>query len=91
MLKLYVCKIVNDGSLVVTAETSSKQTEKEAEQTAIMDYHNQCRTLWGAPDVLTAMVKILDVNMGLYNGYAEYITHPAPEPESEPEPEDSWS
>lgn len=80
MSKLYVCKIVNEGSLTVTAET-------ESEQTAIMDYHSQCRTLWAAPDVLTAMVKILDDNMGLYNGYAEYVTHPAPEPEPEPEAE----
>lgn len=80
-MKLYVCKVVNHGSLEVVAETSN-------EQTALVNFHNECKVLWNAPEVLTAMVKILDENMDNYQGKMEYITHePAPAPEPEPEPE----
>ena len=80
-MKLYVCKVVNHGSLEVVAETSN-------EQTALVNFHGECRNLWNTPKVLTGMVKILDENMDNWQGKLEYITHePAPTPEPEPEPE----
>lgn len=80
-MKLYVCKVVNHGSLVVAAETDN-------EQTALVNFHGECKNLWNAPEVLTGMVKILDENMDNYEGKMEYITHdPAPAPEPEPESE----
>jgi len=81
-MKLYVCKIVNGGTLTVVSETTN-------EQNALVNFHGTCQTLWNAPDVLTGMVKILDENMDNWQKKMEYITHtpqvvePAPETDSE--------
>lgn len=79
-MKLYVCEIVNHGTLTVKAETDN-------EQTALVNFHNRCAALWNAADVITGMVKILDENMDNWQGKMEYITHPEPELEPTPEPE----
>lgn len=59
---------------------------------AKVDYHGLCQTLWNAPDVITAEVKIVDENLDCVEGYKERITHEpvyvAPEPEPTPEPEE---
>lgn len=81
-MKLYVCKVVNGGTLTVVSETTD-------EQNALVNFHDTCKVLWNAPDVLTGMVKILDENMDNWQKKMEYITH-APqvvEPTPEPEPE----
>lgn len=55
-------------------------------------FHELCQTLWNAPDVTTAEVKIVDENLDCVEGYKERITHEpvyvAPEPEPTPEPEE---
>ena len=38
-------------------------------------FHGLCQTLWNAPDVITACVKIIDENLDCVEGYKEYITH----------------
>ena len=51
------------------------------------NFHGLCQTLWNAPDVLSATVKIVDENLDCVEGYKEFITH-APQPvQPEPEPE----
>lgn len=50
-------------------------------------FHGLCQTLWNAPDVLSATVKIVDENLDCVEGYKEFITHeskPEPTPEVEP-------
>lgn len=51
---------------------------------AKISFHQLCATLWNAPDVITAMVKIVDEQLDNAEGYREYITHPVEE-SSEPE------
>ena len=49
-------------------------------------FHGLCQTLWNAPDVLKAEVKIMDEQLDCVEGYAEYITHEATQ-QVEPEEE----
>ena len=42
---------------------------------AIMAWHNACRTLWSAPDVVSATVKVVDSNLNTVENYEEYIFH----------------
>ena len=42
-------------------------------------FHGLCQTLWNAPDVLSATVKIVDENLDCVEGYKEFITH-TPQP-----------
>lgn len=49
---------------------------------AIMAYHAQARTLWGASDVIEGWVEIVySMGLDVVGGYKERIEHPAPEPE----------
>ena len=55
---------------------------------AKVNYHELCKTLWNAPDVLTAKVEIVDEQLNIVEDYREFIYHdPQPEPEPEPQPE----
>lgn len=38
-------------------------------------FHGLAQTLWGAPDVATAMVMIADEQLDAVEGYKEYIHH----------------
>lgn len=51
---------------------------------AKVPFHGLCQTLWNAPDVVTAMVKIVDENLDNAEGYREFIHH---ETEQTDEPE----
>lgn len=53
------------------------------EQAAIVAFHDKCRILWNAPDVITAEVAIVDEQLDVVDGYKEFISHePTPvEPE----------
>lgn len=51
---------------------------------AKISFHQLCATLWNAPDVITAMVKIVDEQLDNVEGYREFIAHPV---EESPEPE----
>lgn len=47
---------------------------------AKVQYHGPCQTLWNAPDVVTATVKIVDEQLDNVENYREFVTH-AVEPE----------
>ena len=80
-MKLSIIKVIN-GNYSVHAEGIT------ALSAAKVTYHGLCQTLWNAPDVLTAMVAIMDENLDCVEGNKEYITHePAPAPAPEPEEE----
>lgn len=80
-----IIKVIN-GSYSVHSEGFTDLSK------AKVDYHGLCQTLWNAPDVITAEVKIVDENLDCVEDYKEYITHEpvyvAPEPEPTPEPEE---
>ena len=42
-------------------------------------FHALCATLWNAPDVSTAMVKIVDEQLDCVDGYMDFIAHPVEE------------
>lgn len=39
-------------------------------------FHGLCQTLWNAPDVITACVKIVDERLDTVEDYRETIRHP---------------
>lgn len=75
-MKLFVVQCVNGNMRIVSEWTDN-------EKGAIVAFHQLCATLWNEDDVYTAMVKILNENMDIFQNKVEYITHPAPEPEPE--------
>lgn len=75
MSKYFVVKVVNDNPAIVSEWTELNR--------ACVSFHDTCKTLWNASDVITATVKILNENLDLVGNKAEYITHPAPQPEPE--------
>ena len=66
-MKYSVVKVVN-GNYAIASEHGD-------EQSAIMEWHNQCRIHWNAPDVTDATIAILDENLDAYQGYKEHIHH----------------
>lgn len=77
-MKYAIIKVIN-GNYFVHAEGITDLTSAKTQ------FHGLCQTLWNAPDVLTAEVKIVDENLDCVEDYKEFITHPAPEPTPETE------
>lgn len=80
-MKLSIVQCVN-GNYSVVAEGLT------TEQAALVAFHDRCKILWNASDVVTGEVAIFDEQLDVYHGCKELITHeptPAPEPEGEPE------
>ena len=73
-MKLAVIDNVN-GSFTIQSEWTDN------EQGAKVAFHDRCKVLWNAADVLKATVKIVDDQLDDFEDYKEFITHPAPEPE----------
>ena len=73
----------SNGSFSVVSEWG------EDRQGAIMDWHKTCRSLWNAPDVISATIKVVDSNLNTVENYEEHITHAQPEPEEPTEPEEN--
>ena len=48
---------------------------------AKVQFHEVCKTLWNAPDVLSAYVMIVDEQLDCVEGYKEFIHHDAPNAE----------
>ena len=44
---------------------------------AKVQFHGICQTLWNAPDVQTAHVSIVDIQLDVVEGYKEFIHHEA--------------
>lgn len=65
---------------------SVKTEHGENKQAALVAFHDRCKVLWNAPDVITAMVKLVDENLDTVDGKMEYITH-TPQAPADVEPE----
>jgi uncharacterized CHY-type Zn-finger protein len=74
-MKYYVVHVSN-GNLQIQSIT-----EHGTPEAALVEYHNRCKTLWNAADVVKATVKILDEQLDCYQGYSEIITHAQAEAE----------
>jgi len=67
-MKYAVIKCVN-GAFSIDAEG---YTNKES---AIIEFHGVCRTLWNSADVITAKVSVVDEQLNVVDGYTEFIHH----------------
>lgn len=68
MAKLFVEKVVNGNAEIVSEWNDN-------EQGALVSFHNTCMTLWNAPDVITARVKILTETLDCFDDKDEIISH----------------
>lgn len=67
MAKFSTVKVVN-GQFAINTETDSLQS-------AIIQFHSLAQMLWNAPDVEKAKIAIMDEQLNVVDGYAEYIHH----------------
>lgn len=67
-MKYAIIKVVN-GNYSIDAEGITDLNN------AKVSFHGLCQTLWNAPDVITACVKIIDENLDTVEGYKEFISH----------------
>ncbi len=67
-MKYAIVKCIN-GNFFIHAEGFTTL------ESAKVNYHGLCQTLWNAPDVITASVAIVDENFSVVEPYREYITH----------------
>ena len=75
-MKYSLINCVN-GNYSVVSEHSTKQS-------GIIAFHQTCAALWNAPDVIKAVLNLVDENLHVVDGrYTETITHEAEEAESE--------
>ena len=70
-MKYYVIKSVN-GIVSIVSEWTDADKAK-------VDYHDACKTLWNAPDVIDGCVAIIDSQLYVVEDYKEYISHPEKE------------
>lgn len=42
---------------------------------AKVQYHDRCKILWNAPDVLDAHVAVMDENLNIVEGLREHVAH----------------
>lgn len=68
---------VSNGSFSVVSEHG------ENKQSAFVAFHDRCRILWNASDVIKAVVEVVDDNLDIVEGKRELIEHPEPEPNAE--------
>ena len=69
MNKFAVIKNIN-GTFTIDSEWSDKTK-------AVVKFHSVCQTLWNGEDVVTAKVEIVDEQLNVVDGYAEFIHHEA--------------
>lgn len=80
-MKFYLVKILTntagqDGTTIATFD---------AQESAIVSYHNTLASFHNAADVLYAVVEILDEYGRIVGGYSEIVDHRPPEPTPETE------
>lgn len=74
-MKLAVIQCINGNFFVVSEGL-------ETEQAARVAFHERCKILWNAPDVITGEVAVVDEQLDVYQGLKELIHHdPQPEPQ----------
>ena len=67
-MKYAIEKVIN-GSYFIHAEGITDVSSAKTQ------FHGLCQTLWNAPDVVTACVRIVDENLDTVEGYREFISH----------------
>lgn len=67
-MKYAIVKVIN-GNYSIHAEGITDVSSAKTQ------FHGLCQTLWNAPDVEKACVKIIDENLDTVEGYKEFITH----------------
>lgn len=70
-MKYAVIKVANGNYAIAAEGITSLDSAK-------VQYHGLCQTLWNAPDVITACVMITDEKLNIVEGYKEEITHDVP-------------
>lgn len=73
-MKYAIVKVIN-GNYAIHAEGITRL------ESAKTNFHGLCQTLWNAPDVITATVKIVDENLDCVEDYREFIRHDQTEQE----------
>ena len=63
----------SNGTYKVISEGIAQLSSAKAQ------FHDRCKILWNAPDVVTATVKIVDENLDCVEGCRDFITHPVEE------------
>lgn len=67
-MKYAIVKVIN-GNYFIHAEGITDLPSAKTQ------FHTVCATLWNAPDVETAMVKIVDEQLDCVDGYMDLIIH----------------
>ena len=67
-MKYALIQCVNGNFTVVSEHGNNLQAAKVA-------FHDRCKILWNAPDVITGTVKIVDENLSCVENYVEMISH----------------
>lgn len=67
-MKYAIIKVIN-GNYFIHAEGITELSSAKTQ------YHDLCKTLWNADDVVTAYVMIVDEQLDCVEGYKEYIHH----------------
>ena len=76
-MKYAIIKCIN-SNFTVDSEFSELQPAK-------VKFHDVCKILWNASDVLTAKVEIVDEQLNVVEDYREFIHHEQEESEAENE------
>lgn len=71
-MKYAIIKVIN-GNYFIHSEGITDLSSAKTQ------FHTVCATLWNAPDVETAMVKIVDEQLDCVDGYMDLIIHKAEE------------
>jgi hypothetical protein len=75
-MKYALIQCVNGSFSIVSEHGENLQAARVA-------FHDRCKILWNASDVITATVAIIDSNLTYVDGRIEVITHEVTESEVE--------
>lgn len=67
-MKYAIIKVIN-GNYFIQSEGITDLSSAKTQ------FHTVCAALWNAPDVETAMVKIVDEQLDCVDGYMDLIIH----------------
>lgn len=67
-MKYAIIKVINESYFIHAEGITDVNSAK-------VQFHDLCKTLWNASDVLKATVIIADENLDAVEGYKEVITH----------------
>ena len=65
----YALAQVSNGNFSIVSEHGTNK------QSAFVAFHDRCKILWNAPDVVSAIVAVVDENLDVVEGKKEYISH----------------